>query len=531
MAAFLAPALFVHLAPCCGRVAVHSRQAVAAALATRTPLERWLSDKHGVRLDAARVAEAGPGRGRGLFAASACGAGEVLFEIPLDACIAEDAISREPGEFGSALAAIVSKGGKGGWVVATTALLLKERGLGSQSRWAPYIASLPWDDADSVLDWSADELSLLRGSSARAECEELQREVGAATALLFAVFRRLKVPAVLRADGQPQSGLDLLLQSRERAAPPAFAAAVRAAFSLVLSRSFELPGVGDCALVPLLDMANSADDAADAHVFCLDEQGRAVQLVASAPIGCGAEVLNSYGEMSLAERLVYFGYLPSCALPSDCPPSTGAPHRPAAAAGAEEFACAAPPEALGVRLRLPLAFDEEEERDEGGWKRALLGACGREDELERLHNLLPPTAAEPVPAEARALLRLGAADGDADRRALQACADPWALLLSLDNDEATAGGEGAAATSACSVDGLARDALEQRAVKRLARVCADGLEAYGSADGSKLASAQAAIDPVRAELARQLVWLERGTLCAISDALASREPLGSFGLL
>lgn len=93
-------------------------------------------------------------------------------------------------------------------VVATSALLLRKRGLCGASRWATYIDSLPWDEAQrgwrrgirdvhtptAVLSWSTAKLERLRGTTADEDARVLQAKVGAATDLLRSIHARARLP-------------------------------------------------------------------------------------------------------------------------------------------------------------------------------------------------------------------------------------------------------------------------------------------------------------------------------------------------
>jgi hypothetical protein len=436
--------------------------------AGESALERWLHAAHGVDLSRVRVGDAPAGKGRGLFAARECEAGETLFEIPLEACICDETILSEPGPFGDALRAIADDGD--GLLVATVALLLKERGLGARSAWAAYVEALPWTHTFtariSLLYWTDAQLETwLRGSSAAAEAIELRAAVAAAAAMLRAVFE----------------GVGMALPSVEPVAPLApaaasaqFADACTAAFALVLSRAFPFGGAGDTVLVPLLDMANSASAEAAAQPYELTDDAAAVAMRARRPLAAGAEVENTYGRMSAAERLVVFGIL-------DDDDMT--------------------PEGRGVRLTL--ALDEADA--ELAWKRALLTRCGRVDHEREPWVLLPLAANEPpLPEELRALLRLKAiAPDDAPlRRALDAAEEPWELLMS--DEPISEAGDAAA------------DALDQRSAQLLRAELEAALARYPPAAEADAAAADALVtgplDAARLALARRLIAAEQSTL-------------------
>lgn len=458
---------------------------VADAAAPETALEAWLRDEHGVDTGRVRVGESS-GRGRGVFARRGVDADEEIFAVPVDACITRRTIDTEPGELGRSLRTIVEQGGDGALVVATVAVVLKERALGARSRFAPFLESWPWrSTAESrwpVLLWSPPELELLRGTAAHDEAADLISEVGAACRLLWAVFRRLGVRVRLsECEGARAEALS------GDGPTEAFCHAVRVACALVLSRSFDLgPGLGKAALVPLLDLCNSAEAVTAGHEFGLDAARDVVRLRARFGVPEGAEVEDHYGEHAAAMLLTYFGYVSPAAglwlaVGLDAPAGGGAGGEAEASGAGDSVVDAAELRAwqLGVLER----------RGAAGVPRDELAA----DELPcdfDFDFLIEPPPARPHP-ELRALLRLAAVRTPDERAAVDAAGEgAWALLRG-DADEAggslgsAAGPLDEPATRGMQLDALGEtcaaplgSGVERRAAAHLAAVCESALERY-----------------------------------------------------
>ena len=161
-------------------------------------LNSWLQSK-GITESMVRVAKSSFG-GLGLEAKQDLTAGQVAIDVP-GPCIISEACWSDGVETEAAcrVQALVydafSWGGGGGLEVGDVLLalrLLHEKGLGAESDFEPYIASLPRDLSDSPLQWGTEDINgllgpMLMGQDALA----LKRAIGSSFALLNASFQMM----------------------------------------------------------------------------------------------------------------------------------------------------------------------------------------------------------------------------------------------------------------------------------------------------------------------------------------------------
>jgi len=176
---------------------------------------------------------------------------------------------------------------------STLAVALMAEVLGGPSaRWRAYCDALP-REVDSLTMWSDDELAALQGSALAARAKErralVQREYDA----LF--------PAL--AEARPETFGD------ERMTPELF----RWAYATVLARAFALPDLNCMALLPGLDLFNSARDA-DKCVVELGAKGGVEGATVTLAVGVGGanagdQLFHDYADHASGGALLEFGFV------------------------------------------------------------------------------------------------------------------------------------------------------------------------------------------------------------------------------
>jgi hypothetical protein len=219
-----------------------------------------------------------PGSGRGLVASAGIAKGEDLLSIPLQLVVTPAAAAQR-----SCLRDLLEASPLPAWSVLAL-WLAEQRAVGSAGEWWPYVRLLP-EQTGGVLEWGDEQVAWLAGSQQHAGAAEIRRAADASWQEL-----------------QP------LLAAAEAAglapAPDAFSrAALRRAFSVLLSRLVRLPGLGDTeALLPWADLLNHGCSAAS----CLDwsSSATAVVLRAERRYRAGEQLLISYGQKTSGELLL-----------------------------------------------------------------------------------------------------------------------------------------------------------------------------------------------------------------------------------
>lgn len=245
------------------------------------------------------------GVGYGAFVTKGAKADELLVEIPRAACMTMDTVTNE-NTYGKAFENLVEKAGPGGNTVALAGLIARERLLGNESVFAPYLRTLPWRRGDNnqehVLYWDNTEIEeLLEGSMCHGEALDLRKEVSIAANILQKILT--SQPSFRFPWDPPFEPLpDADIRS-----------AVTAAFVSILSRAFQDGDSEDEKLVPLLDMLQHSETPNVAHA--MKESNQAVQVRARVDLEANTELLNQY-RSELEENMPYhrfftrFGFVP-----------------------------------------------------------------------------------------------------------------------------------------------------------------------------------------------------------------------------
>ena len=182
--------------------------------------------------------------------------------------------------------------------------LIQQTRMGDDARWRAYVDALP-RAVDALLAWTDEELEVLQGSALRER----------------AVSRR----ALVRRE------YDALFPAMGRACPEVFGDVdeefFRWAYATVLARAYWLPDLSCMALLPGLDLYNSARDAEKCVVEALgreetdDDDGdenetfddeRETQITLRAGVGgvvAGEEIFHDYADHASGGALLEFGFV------------------------------------------------------------------------------------------------------------------------------------------------------------------------------------------------------------------------------
>jgi SET domain len=282
--------------------------------ATYDSLLQWLRDAPDATVsDKIQIGPSQNGAGYGAFVSEDCVADELLLEIPVQLCLrVSDALN--DAQLGAGFKALVDKAGPGGNTVALAGFLAKERLKGNNSRYAPYLNSLPcWKrdiyNQEHVLYWDDSEVEeLLTGTMSYGEAIDLRKEVSVANKVLRTIFTPKKTGFVL-----PWERLQEETNAAVDEDPVEMKAAVTGAFVTILTRAFQDLDEDDEKLVPLLDMLQHSDRPNVGHATV--KATGAVQVRAREPLSAKTELLNQY-RSEMEENMPYhrfftrFGFVP-----------------------------------------------------------------------------------------------------------------------------------------------------------------------------------------------------------------------------
>eukprot|EP00802_Teleaulax_amphioxeia_P011041 Tamp_11071.p1 GENE.Tamp_11071~~Tamp_11071.p1 ORF type:complete len:491 (-),score=134.38 Tamp_11071:488-1783(-) len=276
----------------------------------------WLADEHKIDMSKVELRQS-PLEGLGVFAAQDLPAGEPLFDIPQSCCIYPELVFTDR-QLGKSMTALASKAGAGGIdTVALATYLAREKMMGAESRFRPFIEVCPWDSLHPLL-WTEAEQDLLDFSYAYVQLNEILDQVDVATDI---------IEPVLNPKGWKQ-----LFQAieTENMDSDAFSFMMRGAFASVLSRNFDSNIGGSSSsssseqreprvIIPLLDIFNHDPKAAtisfDAVTgFEQQEDGKRsfqVRVAAGGAVGQGIELFNYYGTKPNWDMLTTYGFVSS----------------------------------------------------------------------------------------------------------------------------------------------------------------------------------------------------------------------------
>ena len=249
----------------------------------------WLTSQPGGRVGPIRFADSEMGDGGGGYATRALKDGEELFSIPLSTVItANDAIGDQ--DVGEELERVCYEEGERAAIAGYLARGNLAASKGVDPWFSAYSAVLPKRELSDphMLWWTQDEVTLLRGLTAHAECVSMRKEVAEVTQTLS----KGALAAEVAEHGQE-----------------AVDEAVRAAYVSVLSRSFtvgseafvemesDAEGSELKALIPLLDCLQHGPTPTVGYSYEDGEDGEGVLIVART-LGdqpAGTELSITYG--------------------------------------------------------------------------------------------------------------------------------------------------------------------------------------------------------------------------------------------
>ena len=148
-------------------------------------LKFWLEDEHKIDMSKIELRQSKL-EGLGVFAAQDLAAGEPLFDIPQSCCIYPELVFADR-QLGKSMTVLASKAGQGIDVVSLATYIAREKMLGAESRFQPFIEVCPWDSLHPLL-WTEAELDLLDGTYAYDEINELLDQVEVATEIFEPVL-------------------------------------------------------------------------------------------------------------------------------------------------------------------------------------------------------------------------------------------------------------------------------------------------------------------------------------------------------
>lgn len=277
-------------------------------------LKFWLQEEHGIDFSVVDIRDS-PLEGLGTFAVADVKGGEVVFEVPKSCCIYPELVF-EDRQLGKTMKKLADVVGAGIEVIALATFLAREKMMGTQSSYQPYIEVLPWDTALHPLLWTEPEVDLLQGTYAYDQLQDLRQQVDAATQLFEPVLN----PQGWKAVFQPMES--------ERMSSEAFGFLMRGAFASVLSRAFDSDlggsrggesGLEQRVLIPLMDSFNHDNDGNPSIKFdatITQKTGHKVVVTAAeGGVRAGEEMAGFYGNKPNWQMLANYGFVstnPEC---------------------------------------------------------------------------------------------------------------------------------------------------------------------------------------------------------------------------
>lgn len=254
----------------------------------------WLND-HGFELSGCAIGVAYPSASsdapsatgvRGVVATEPLADRHVLFRVPGAAVL-----SAASSTFAPAIAEASLPAG------AALAVALALENADKDSPWRPYLDILP-EVLDTPLFWSERECKLLGGTRVleRANVVEVER-----------VFKSQVLPLlkrIARSDFAKEKGVILDHSALSLRTFMRFG-------SIALAYSFTVnygDGGGDIGvMLPFADMLNATPTGVNSQM-CYGDDG-SFEMITTEPVGCGCELINSYGARANAELLTRYGYV------------------------------------------------------------------------------------------------------------------------------------------------------------------------------------------------------------------------------
>ncbi|TGZ84872.1 SET domain-containing protein [Ascodesmis nigricans] len=238
------------------------------------------------------------GAGRGIIATAPLAKDELLFSIPRSSVL-----TLETSDLNALLGKELRKL-ESPWLSLILVLIYETR---PDSPWKPYMDILP-REFDTLMYWTPEELSLLRGSAVLNKIGRDEAEEQFATVLWPIIQSRPDVFQATEAWGSKEA----FLQAAHRMG------------SIIMSYSFDLDIVseqspiptdeddeeeeeGVCkAMVPLADMLNADADQNNCRLF---QTPQFLEMRTIIPVPVGAELFNDYGPLPRSDLLRRYGYI------------------------------------------------------------------------------------------------------------------------------------------------------------------------------------------------------------------------------
>ena len=264
----------------------------------------WLSQQPGADLSAIKAAPSKLGEGLCCIVTKAIPAGSLVFSVPCTSCFTLQDAKEDP--VWAALSG-VSVNAERAMTAGTCGTRFKAVLASKLLRGAsPYLRSLPHsaDELEShPLWWTEEAVGALRGTSGsksvRGLRDEVQESIDAwAPALLSAMRATSAADAAVDSDADARS---------EALSEAEVASALRAAYTLVLSRSFRYDGMGSAALVPVLDLLQHGATPTVLHA----REGDRIVVRARTDLHPGDELVNMYAAKPDFLFATTYGFAPN----------------------------------------------------------------------------------------------------------------------------------------------------------------------------------------------------------------------------
>ncbi|EYU22030.1 hypothetical protein ABFS82_01G038100 [Erythranthe guttata] len=255
---------------------VSSLEASSRIDETCNDLLPWLEHKAGVGISST-LSIGKSSYGKALYAAENIQTGDCLLKVPYS-------VQLSPNNLPEEITCLL--GDEVGNVARVALLILREKEMGKDSEWAPYITRLPrLGELNNTIFWTDKELAMIRPSALYKETLRQKTQIEKdffAVKLAFSQF--------------PDKFQDFTLQEFAHA------------YGLVTSRAWESSkGVS---LIPFADFFNH-DGNSESYVLS-DETLKHTEVIADRDFALGEEVRIRYGKFSNATLLLDFGFTVSC---------------------------------------------------------------------------------------------------------------------------------------------------------------------------------------------------------------------------